>query len=603
METAEKLITEKLDVWTSAVKAKSSAGRGSSNKRELYGIQKLRGLILDLAVMGKLVAQDPEDEPAHSIYSTPIKLPSDYTRTKKQKVKGRNLLSQDTLPKLPESWSYISIDELYQTNHILDYADGNHGSLYPRKGDFGDTGVLFLTAAQISKNNKILWDECPRLRKDYAAKLSKGWATVGDVFFTHNATVGRTAIAKTAPESNFLLGTSVTYYRINNCTINAGYLHLFFTSTTWYGQAAEVMQQTTRNQVSISKQALFYIALPPLAEQHRIVAKVDELMALCDQLEQEQESSLETHDTLVATLLGALTTSTANAGQFTEAWQRIQANFDTLFTTESSIDQLKQTILQLAVMGKLVAQDPSDETASELLSRLDVCRSKLLKSDYPNAAESKVQLRKQKNQSVHEDVEPLPYGWEWATLMQSSLLLVDCHNKTAPYVSDGIPLIRTTNIRDGELNFKEPKFITEETYRKWAARTYPEHGDILITREAPMGEACIIPEGIRLCMGQRMMLIRTSPDFVNARYILLTIRAPSMMDRVQDKPVGATVQHLRVGGVESMLVPIPPLAEQHRIVAKVDELMALCDQLKANLATAQTTQLNLADSLVEQAIG
>ena len=97
-----------------------------------------------------------------------------------------------------------------------------------------------------------------------------------------------------------------------------------------------------------------------------MVAVVDELMALCDQLEKEQESSLDAHDTLVATLLGALTTATADASQFAEAWQRIQANFDTLFTTESSIDQLKQTILQLAVMGKLVPQDPEDEPAESL---------------------------------------------------------------------------------------------------------------------------------------------------------------------------------------------------------------------------------------------
>ena len=116
------------------------------------------------------------------------------------------------------------------------------------------------------------------------------------------------------------------------------------------------------------------VPLPPLAEQHRIVAKVDELMTLCDRLEQQQTDSKETHQVLVETLLAALT-QTADQADFTEAWQRIAGHFDTLFTTESSIDQLKQTVLQLAVMGKLVPQDPNDEPASALLARIQATRT------------------------------------------------------------------------------------------------------------------------------------------------------------------------------------------------------------------------------------
>ena len=104
-------------------------------------------------------------------------------------------------------------------------------------------------------------------------------------------------------------------------------------------------------------------------EQNRIVAKVDELMALCDQLEQQQTHSIEAHQTLVASLLGTLT-RVESQQEFSAAWARIASHFDTLFTTEASIDQLKQTILQLAVMGKLVPQDPNDEPAECLLKRI-----------------------------------------------------------------------------------------------------------------------------------------------------------------------------------------------------------------------------------------
>ena len=123
----------------------------------------------------------------------------------------------------------------------------------------------------------------------------------------------------------------------------------------------------------------FYpLPIPPFAEQHRIVAKVDELMALCDQLEQCSESQLAAHQTLVETLLATLTDS-CDADELAQNWARLSTHFDTLFTTEASIDALKQTILQLAVMGKLVPQDPSDEPASALLERIAAEKALLVK--------------------------------------------------------------------------------------------------------------------------------------------------------------------------------------------------------------------------------
>src|SRR5262249_39792932 len=139
---------------------------------------------------------------------------------------------------------------------------------------------------------------------------------------------------------------------------------------------------------------------------------------------------------------------------------------------------------------------------------------------------------------------------------QCSAFVVDCHNKTAPYSEEGIILLRTTNIRNGKLNLIGSKFVSEQTYARWSARCPPEPGDILITREAPMGEVCIIPEGMKVCLGQRMMLVRLVPGTIDPDFLLYSLRDPRLMDRVQDKPVGATVQHLRVGGVESLLIPL-----------------------------------------------
>lgn len=266
-------------------------------------IDQLKQTILQLAVMGKLVPQDPDDEPAYITYKKKINLDHSKIRSNKQKIKETTNIEIDKMPRIPKSWIYITVDNLYKNNFIFDYADGNHGSLYPRSSDFKDEGIYFLTAAQIDENGIIDWSSCPRLEDSYAKKLTKGWATEGDVFFTHNATVGRTAIADNPPSTDFLLGTSVTLYRINNQSIEPSYLQMYFQSKSWYNQAAAVMQQTTRNQVSITKQALFYIGLPPLKEQKEISKKYNEIISICDiilnSIRMSQHSKIKVVDALM----------------------------------------------------------------------------------------------------------------------------------------------------------------------------------------------------------------------------------------------------------------------------------------------------------------
>ncbi|KAF1682920.1 type I restriction endonuclease subunit S, partial [Pseudoxanthomonas broegbernensis] len=148
----------------------------------------------------------------------------------------------------------------------------------------------------------------------------------------------------------------------------------------------------------------------------------------------------------------------------------------------------------------------------------------------------------------------------------------------------------------------DQRYVDQRTYEEWSARCTPEPGDVLITREAPMGEVCLIPPGERICLGQRMMLARLPADLMDPRFILYSLQDPRLMDRVQDKPIGATVQHLRVGGVETLLMPVPPLEEQRRIVAKLDELMALCDQLEASLTTGEAARTQLLEALLNGAL-
>jgi type I restriction enzyme S subunit len=186
----------------------------------------------------------------------------------------------------------------------------------------------------------------------------------------------------------------------------------------------------------------------------------------------------------------------------------------------------------------------------------------------------------------------LPKGWRWTAPAEICDQVVDCHNKTAPYTHSGIPLVRTTNIRGGKIDMSETRFVTQSNYEFWSRRCIPKPGDVIFTREAPMGEAGIIPDGVTLCMGQRMMLLRASPKILN-RYLLTALIAPGLISHITRTAVGSGVKHLRVRDVESLPIPLPPLAEQTRIVAEVERRLSVVDELesvvKANLQ--RTTRL------------
>ncbi|THJ45962.1 restriction endonuclease subunit S [Aeromonas veronii] len=592
----ENLITDHLDLWTAAVRPKSSAGRGSNSKLELTGIKKLRELILELAVRGKLVPQDPSDEPASVLLERIAAEKARLVKEKKiKKEKPLPAISEDEKPfELPKGWEWCRFEDIVDiqsgitkgrklTNRVL-------------------TTVPYLSVANVQRGYvDVTGIKSVELPVD---EVEKYQVLTGDLLITEGGDwdkVGRTAIW--ADEMPYVAHQNHVFKaRTFLQEQDESWLEMFLNGPSARDYFAGSSKQTT-NLASINKTQLrgCLIAIPPKNEKSYIVAKVDELMTLCDQLEQYSESQLAAHQTLVETLLATLTDS-GDAEELSQNWARLSTHFDTLFTTETSIDALKQTILQLAVMGKLVPQDPSDEPAIDLLNRLVSKRDEWLKKESKENSEAMTMLRKLKKLTVPTAPFELPKAWACAHLIQLSQMLVDCHNKTAPYVEVGIPIIRTTNIRERQFIDRDLKFVSKETYDYWSRRCPPEPGDIIFTREAPMGEALIIPAGETWCLGQRTMLIRPMHEFVSNKFLLLALTEPHLLERASEHAVGLTVKHLRVGDVENLSIPLPPLAEQHRIVAKVDELMALCDQLTSRLQTSQQTQLALAESLVEGAL-
>jgi len=588
----EKLITGNIDIWSSAIKRKSAAGRGRSNKQELYGIKKLRELILELAVRGLLVPQDPSDEPASELLKK-------IAAEKATLLKEGKLKKQKPLPSiedyekpfaLPEGWDWCRLGD------VTDIVRGITFSASEKSKIPGEGRVACLRTTNVQ--DKIEWDDLLFIR-DKFVKRENQFIQKNDIVMSmanSRELVGKVAIITDDPKFKTSFGGFLGVIR--PLTLDAYFVMSLFRVPTNRDMLIDSASQTTNiANISLAKLNPMVFSVPPLAEQHRIVAKVDELMALCDQLEQQQSNSISAHQTLVKTLLGALTTASEREG-FTVAWSRIAAHFHTLFTTESSIDQLKQTILQLAVMGKLVPQDPNDEPASVLLKKIAQEKAKLIKEG---------KIKKQKVlPEIGEDEKPFKPPVRWSVSRLGTFTNVGtgatpARDRTEYWMPQEISWVasgETSNDYITETNEKVSSLAVKETNvtlypigtlivaMYGQGKTRGQVTELMI--EAGTNQACVA-------------VVLINKDEAHRKYLKLFFK--KAYEEMRSHSAGGAQPNLNVGKISNTVIPLPPLAEQQRIAVKVSELMTLCDTLKARLNTAQTTQLQLADCLVEQALG
>jgi restriction endonuclease S subunit len=300
-------------------------------------LERLKRSILAAAFRGDLTADWRAAHPEidglrlHAAIARGVDLPIGARRGRKQ-APSDMAAADIQLPPLPSSWSYCSVRALYDRNLLVDFADGNHGSNYPRSTEFGAEGVPFVTALQITDDGRVLLEDAPRLGHEKAAVLLKGWAQGGDVLLTHNATVGRVALV--APTiGRFLLGTSATFYRPHPEWIDADFLAGYFRSPTWQRQLARVMRQTTRDQVSIQRQEPLQVAVAPIEEQQAIALRLTAWFRGIDSIR-----------------------------------QRVQH-------VSKQASDIETLALAKAFRGELAPQDPTDEPASFLLDRIRAARA------------------------------------------------------------------------------------------------------------------------------------------------------------------------------------------------------------------------------------
>ncbi len=541
-------------------------------------VAKLREMILQLAVQGKLVPQDPKDEPA-AVLLEKIQAEKEK-RIKQGKIKKSKPLppiTPEEVPyELPEGWEWVRLGEIQ--NFINGYAF--------KSQDYKDSGIGIvrigdLVNGQISElNMKYL---SPSAAKLLNANL---FVRKNDLLIAMSgATTGKLGFNKTNKE--YLLNQRVGKFDI--FLIDKNYLYFFL--NTKIKDNLQISAGSAIPNLSTSQINNLALPLPPLSEQHRIASKVDQLMALCDELETRQQKKETTRARLNQSITANLLTAPTPKA-FTNGWQRLCHNFDLLYDTPETIPTLRQTILQLAVQGKLAPQDPNDEPASALLEKIKTEKEKRIK-------QGKIKKSKPLPPVTPEEVPyELPEGWEWTRLSDLGIINprnVESDNTLAsfvpmPSISEKYGVEVTSEIRPwGEIKKGYTHFAENDVA---LAKITPcfQNGKSAIMRNLKNGIGAGTTE---------LHVFRPIINEMLSAYILLYFKSPRFIQDGIPKMTGSAGQkRVPKNYFANNPFPLPPSPEQHRIAAKVEQLMALCDQLEEKLTQSTASSQQLTEAVI-----
>jgi type I restriction enzyme S subunit len=544
-------------------------------------IARLRRFILDLAVRGKLVPQDPNDEPASELLKR-------IAQEKARLVKAgeirtpKGIAEQPAAPfPIPTNWRWSQLAEIGVLSPRNEAPDTLEASFVPMPMIAAEYGVA-------NQHEVRSWGE---IKKGYThfAEGDVGLAKITPCFENGKSTVFRNLTGR--------IGSGTTELHIvRPLLVDQDYILLFLKSPHFIQTGIPKMTGTAgQKRVPTEYFAHSPLPLPPLAEQHRIVAKVDELMALCDRLEAARAGREATRDQLTASSLARLNTPDPDTFQ-NDA--RFALNvLPALTTRPDQIKQLRQTILNLAVRGKLVPQDPSDEPISATLERAMARRAALVKA-------KKVRAKKLDGYGDLKADADLPSSW----MLERLGNLVDPEN-TISYgvlvpgeeVPDGIPFVRAQDLALSGHPKRPNKTIAPEIEKAYA-RTRLRGGEILVCVVGSIGKLGIVPPSwAGSNIARAVARILPIPE-ISREYLLVVLRGEPVQTYFNETTRTLAQPTLNVGLIEQTPIPLPPLAEQYRIVAKVDALMALCDRLEASLTATVATRRRLLDALLAEAL-
>ena len=547
-------------------------------------IQKLWELILQLAVQGRLVPQDPDDEPA-SILLNKIKMEKSellYQKDARVSIKTEEVNRQNVV--IPESWVLTTLGEVAHkitdgTHKTPNYI--NAGVPFVSVKDFSAGKLSFSNTRYISsEEHRTLYKRCDPRR--------------GDILIGRIGTLGKAVLVETDQE--FSLFVSVGLIRFSQKYIDPPFFRLLLNSPMIEAEfnRIKVGGGTHTNKLNLGDLHTIVVPLPPFNEQRRIVEKVYQLMKLCDELEVKQ---YERSEALVRFNTSALDHLLAanKANEFCLHWNLIRANFELLYDMPETVDKLQKAILQLAVQGKLVPQDPDDDPVSKLMESIDAERGGLRRGGERRIPESITPI------TDSEIPWKIPSHWQWHRLA-ALFLFIDYRGKTPQKQSSGVRLLTAKNIRMGNISLMPEEFVSENTYKSWMTRGIPRIGDVLFTTEAPLGNVAVLRLTERIALAQRTIDLRPFSQ-LNPDYVALTMQSPYFQTLLESKATGMTATGIKSAKLQLLPFPIPPLREQKRIVDKVTSLLKQCAELASQLRRTQSTSEQLMEAVVREVAG
>lgn len=555
------------------------------------GVAKLRELILTLAVQGTLVPQDPKEEPASELLRR-IREEKDRLISDGKIKRGKPLvdISQEEQPfLLPRGWEWVRLNSLLQKI-------GAGSTPLGGREVYVQSGVKFLRSQNVW-NDGLRLDSVAFIKPATHAKMSGTVVLANDLLFNiTGASIGRCAVVPSDfDEAN--VSQHVTIVRTVMPELNE-FLHKVLVSRHVQQTVMDVQVGVSREGLSIAKLGQFLIPLPPLAEQSRIVTRVEELMRLCDALEAKGQLEAAQHAQLVQTLLGALTASTSPE-ELADNWQRVATHFDLLLDRPEAVDALEQTILQLAVRGLLVPQDPNDEPASELLKKINVERERLI-------AQGAIKRDKPLSRITDEDTPfEAPQSWEWVRLGEVVTISsgVTLGRKTSIPAPVSHPYLRVANVQRWHLSLQSMKEVLID--RSELARFQLVNGDLLITEGGDwdkVGRTTIWRDELPVCLHQNHVFKARGTNaewdpiwaelYLNSKFARAYFASSAKQT--------TNLASINMTQLKGCVFPLPPFAEQSRIVARVESLRRLCADLRQRLAARQTTQARLAEALIAE---
>jgi type I restriction enzyme S subunit len=523
------------------------------------GVTRLREIVLHAAVHGTLVSQDPSDEPADALLArsrAAVVRQTQEGKTKREKSAAALEPSEQHF-ELPTGWVWARIVDTGQ------YING----LAFKPSDWKSKGRPIIRIQNLSGRN-------PEFNYTDGTFDPSVVVHDGDILVSWSATLD--AFIWRGVEG--VLNQHI--FRVLPAPlVDKAYLFWLLKWVIRRMAASDHVHGLVMGHINRGPFLAFPVPIPPLAEQKRIVAKVDELMALCDRLEaQLQERDARSADLAKAAL-----------ARFSEA--PTVENLEYLFHQSYAVTaaDFRRSILSLAVQGILVPQDPSDVPADALLEAIQ--REKL--------ALAKRGLLKRAEPVELEPDSALPAGWTLATLAGICISVTDGDHLPPPKAEKGVPFLVIGDVRWGGIDFESCRYVERAYFNKldWIRKPIP--GDVLYTLVGSFGIPVPVETDRPFCVQRHIGILRPS-EHVDRRYLAFALASDSVLQQVTAIATGTAQKTIPLAGLRKVKIPVPPLAEQRRIVAKVEELMALVDQLEAQVAASEEAGTKLLDALVAE---